>query len=318
MRKQAIYPRPRFSDPLDKRLVSLINMSKKPMDDAINIVGIPFDGAVLGRKGARFGPSAIREAMVYFSNYDPELKISLLNARIFDLGDIYLKSNDVRRAHKAIEHEIYELILHDSLLAILGGDNSVSLPSIRAYSRKFGKIGLIVLDSHYDLRGEIDGRPSSGSSYGLAIRELKEALDPANVVEIGIHGFLNSFEYCKLADKLGISIYTADYVRENGAIDVAKSSYEIASNGTSAVYISLDLDCLDISEAPGVSAPSFGGLSSSELFDILYYLCGKEKVNCIDIVELSPTLDRSGKTSIVAATALVHVIAGFEVRRSLR
>jgi len=313
MRRPGRYPVPSFHDPNDKRLVQIIRTTHKSQPRAVNIVGIPFDGAVLGRKGARGGPAAIRQAMLGFSDFDVELGVSLENTRIFDLGDLVVQE-DVLKAHGQIESEVAQDLREDSLLAILGGDNSISLPSLRAFARKFGEVGLIVLDSHFDLRGEIGGRPSSGSSYGLAIEGI-EGVNPQRMVEVGIHGFLNSKKYYEKAKKLGIKIYTTSDVGKTSPVAVAEEAYKIASKGARAVYLSVDLDVVDISYVSGVSAPSAGGMSSQQLFELVYEVAKQSKVKCADLVELAPYLDPSEKSQRVAAATLVHMIAGFATRK---
>jgi formimidoylglutamase len=304
---------PRYHDPNDKRLAQIIKAAQKSQPEAVNIVGIPFDGAVLGRKGAKEGPAAIRDAILGFSNYNVELGMSLEEARIFDLGDLVVGS-DVLKAHRQIESEISQDLAENSLLAVIGGDNSISLPSLRAFARRFGEIGLIVLDSHFDLRGKIGGRPTSGSSYGLAIDGVG-GLDPKRVVEIGIHGFLNSKKYFEKAKELGITIYTAGDVAGLGPAAVAERAYEIASKGAKAIFLSVDLDAIDIGYVSGVSAPSAGGMSSQQLFELVYEIASQSMVKCADFVELAPSLDPSEKSQRVAATVLVYLIAGFSSRK---
>ncbi len=317
MRKRAEYARPSYHDPNDRRLVSLIKKAGVAAPRAVNIVGVPFDGAVLGRKGAAGGPAAIRLAMSSFSNYNRELGVDLLDARVFDVGDVQVDQEDVAVAHRQIERDVRGLIGTSSLLVILGGDNSVSLPSLRAFSKKFKKVGLVVVDSHFDLRGEIRGRPTSGSSYGLAIKTLP-GLDPRRVVEVGIHGFLNSKVYAEKAERLGVMVYTAEDVRKLGAKEIAKRAFERAIEGADALYVSIDLDAVDLSYVSGVSAPSAGGITAAELFDLAYNLGARELVKCADIVELAPSLDPIGRSQLVAATTLVSLIAGYHSRSTKR
>ncbi|MDA4124374.1 MAG: agmatinase family protein [Thaumarchaeota archaeon] len=312
MRTQAEYPAPRYRDPKDRRLVQIIKQARSSRAGAVNLMGVPFDGAVLGRKGAAGGPAGIRQALSSFSNYSLELGSDLSGAKVFDLGDV-VTSQDVFAAHTQIEKEVAEALGGDSLLLVLGGDNSISLPSLRAFGKKFGKVGLIVVDSHFDLRGEIGGKPTSGSSYGLAVRTAK-GLDPRRFAEIGIHGFLNSREYAREAAKNGMTVYTASDVRQEGATAIARDAYGVASKGCEAVYLSIDLDAVDLAYVSGVSAPSAGGISAADLFDIAYYLGGRDKVRCADLVELAPQLDPSGRSQITAATALVYLMAGFSSR----
>lgn len=312
MRRPASYPKPGYSDPRDRRLVSIIRSSDRAEAGAVNILGVPFEGGVLGRKGAAGGPSAIRNAMRYFSNFSPELSLDLRDAAIVDLGDVATDAGDVNEVHAEVEKEVAAALLPSSLLIVVGGDNSISLPSIRACSED-RKLGVVVFDSHFDLREPMEGKPTSGSSYGIALRTIG-SLSGSRFVEVGIHGFLNSREYADEAHRLGLTVFTAKDVRRIGALESAKRAYGIAARRADGVYVSVDLDCLDISHMLGVSAPSAGGLGASELFDMLYFLGSRKNVLCSDIVELAPQLDQSGRSDVVAATALLHLAAGFVAR----
>lgn len=313
MRRRATYPAPRYVDPRDKRLASIIELSKEAASGAVNIMGVPYDGAVLGRKGAKDGPAAIRNALRFFSNYNPELRQDLLKAKIVDLGDVVIKSQEVNRVHREVKKEVADALSRSSLLVMLGGDNSLSLPSLAACAERFGRLGVIVFDSHFDVREPMDGEPTSGSSYGTAVRTL-QGLRGSRLVEIGIHGFLNSREYAEEARRLHATVFTARDVSRLGGASVVRRAYEIASRGADGVYVSVDLDSVDASSVSGVSAPSFGGLAAEDLFEMLHRLGGRDKVVCSDIVELAPSLDPTGRSEIVAATALVYLAAGFATR----
>jgi formimidoylglutamase len=280
----------------------------------VNILGVPFDGAVLGRKGAAEGPQAIRGAMSGYSNYNLELGVGLQGARIFDLGDLVVEKEDTIRAHSQIEAEVAGDLGETSMLVVMGGDNSVSLPCLRANAKRFGKLGLIAFDSHLDLRGKIKGKPTSGSSYGLAVETLDE-LEGRRVVEAGIHGFLNSESYFQRAKELGITVVTAGEVEEEGASAVARRAYAIASKGADAVYLSVDLDVVDISQVSGVSAPSVGGVSAGTLLQLVYLIAKQDKVKCADVVELAASLDPTGRSARVASAAVVYLMAGFASRK---
>jgi formimidoylglutamase len=309
LRTPGRYNAPRFSDPNDKRLVQIIKPRREAQPRAVNILGVPFDGAVLGRKGAAGGPAAVREALSGFSNYNAELGVGLHQSRIFDLGDVEVDQEEVVWTHAETEREVNDALQKSSLLIIIGGDNSISLPSLRAYGRKFREIGLVAIDSHLDLRGKIRGKPTSGSAYGLALEEVR-GLDPRRVVEIGIHGFLNSEDYLRKARKLGIKVIPASEVRRRGPMAVTAEAYARASRGADAVYLSVDLDAVDLAQVSGVSAPSAGGISSEELFELIYFLTSKPKVKCADLVELAPSLDPTGRSQIVAATAITYMLTG--------
>lgn len=294
-------------------MTQIIKRADRAGKHVVNILGVPFDGAVLGRRGAAAGPAAIRQALSGYSNFNVELGVGLEEAKVLDLGDLMVDNEDTLEAHSQIEAEVLADLEESSLLVVLGGDNSVSLPSIRACVKRLGKLGLIVIDSHFDLRGEMEGKPTSGSSYGLAIETLKE-LDPRRVVEVGIHGFLNSRSYFEKAKRLGVTVLTASDVGEVGPEAAAKRAYDIASNGADSVYLSVDLDAVDLSYVSGVSAPSAGGMSAGQLFTFVYELTKKSKLRCADVVELAPSLDPTGRSERVASAAVMYLIAGYVSR----
>ena len=316
MRKRPTYQVPRFFDAKDKRLASIIQLSDGPKSNAVNMIGVPYDGAVIGRKGAVEGPAAIRQVLGGAANYSPELGVDLMDAKIFDLGDLILASEDPEAVQAQVRDESSGTLDRSSLLVLLGGDNSISLGSIAACASKFGRIGLIILDAHYDLRGKMGGKPTNGSSYGLAISSLKNELDPNRVVEIGVRGFVNSRVYGDEAKQLGITTYTPADVRRLGTAKVAAEAYEKAARGADVVYLSIDIDCVDMAQVCGVSAPSAAGLETWEVNEMVYYFGRQDKIVCSDLVELAPPLDPSGRSQVVAMTVLLHLIAGFRTRSS--
>jgi formimidoylglutamase len=299
---------------MDKRMYSIIQPSQDAQAKAVNIVGVPYDGAVIGRRGAAEGPAAIRRGIGAAANYSPELGVDLLDARVSDLGDLVLDSQEVEAVQAQVKDEVSKALNESSMLLILGGDNSISLGSISACAEKFDRIGLIVLDAHYDLRGKIGGKPTSGSSYGLAIKTLKGRVEPSRVVEIGIRGFVNSRDYAEEAKQLGITTYTPADVRKQGPTPIAHRALELARRDADAIYLSVDIDCVDISQVCGVSAPSVGGLEPWEVNEMVYELGRQKETVCADLVELAPSLDPSGRSQIVASSIVLHLIAGFEMR----
>jgi len=316
LRRRPTYQVPRFFDAKDKRMASIIQVADSAKNDAVNLLGVPYDGAVIGRRGAVEGPGAIRQVLGGAANYSPELGVDLLDARVFDLGDLVLESDDPEAVQTQVRAETMTMLDRSSLLVVLGGDNSISLGSITSCAEKFGGIGMVILDAHFDLRGKMSGRPTNGSSYGLAISTLGKRLDPRRMVEIGVRGFVNSRAYANEVKELGITIYTPADVRRMGTLDVARQAYDVASKGADAVYFSIDIDCVDMSQVCGVSAPSAGGLQAWEVNEMAYYFGKQDKVVCSDLVELAPPLDPTGRSQVVAMTALLHLIAGFKMRGS--
>lgn len=162
----------------------------------------------------------------------------------------------------------------------------------------------------------MNGQPSSGSSYYLAIKELGERLK-GRVAIVGLHGFLNSADYAKRARELEVEVFTADDVMKEGAFRTARRAYSIASEGSDSVYVSIDMDSIGLAEVSGVSAPSPSGLSSKDALRMSFFLSTRNKVRVVDIVETSPSNDPTGRSQVVAASLLVQLTSGFRAREML-
>jgi arginase family enzyme len=101
-----------------------------------------------------------------------------------------------------------------------------------------------------------------------------------------------------------------------GAYRIARAAYSIASDGADCIYLSIDIDCSG--EVTGVSAPSPAGISSRDMFTVCNYIASSEKLLVADIVETSPPLDPTGRSQIVASTALCYLVSGFEMRKKAK
>ncbi len=129
-------------------------------------------------------------------------------------------------------------------------------------------------------------------------------------MQIGLHGYLNSPIQREYAISKGMMIITAEAVRDMGMENIMRGALIQAGEGTNAIFLSVDMDSVEQSAAPGVSAPSPGGLSANEFLEGLYYAANGEKVTGMDLVEVAPNLDPSGNTARLAATGLISFLGG--------
>src|SRR5690242_18440436 len=141
-------PGPRNTE--DPRFLDLL------VDDAAKadllIAGIPYDGAVIGRKGCKDGPAAIRDAFRWLGGWDPK-GVSLKGLAVHDAGDAPVAAGDTLRTHALVQAHLGKLLSRRQPLVVLGGDNSLSYATFRALHDAYGgRWGLVVLDAHYDLR----------------------------------------------------------------------------------------------------------------------------------------------------------------------
>jgi len=268
----------------------LLNYNLEKGEAKVNIIGTPFDVTTTYRPGSRFGPNAIREAFAHIEIYYPEEDIDLEKFTMRDLGNL--------RASKKVED--YLLVLEKVLreikqktFCILGGEHTVSLGSIRAL--KEDKVCYVIFDAHFDLRDEFEGLKVNHATY---LRRGIEELDKDRFFHIGVRAV--SKEEWDYAKKIGLKFLTSKEVKNS------PNKVKEILNSFEKFYISLDLDILDPSYAPGVSNPEPFGLSSQELRDILRIFKGKKLVG-FDLVEVSPPYD-NGNTALLAAKLLAEFL----------
>jgi formiminoglutamase len=170
---------------------------------------------------------------------------------------------------------------------------------------------VINLDAHLDVR-DVVGVPNSGTSFG---RLLDIGLVPgANLVEVGLRDFANADAYARKARKAGATLFGAQEWIDDPK-GVLQHAIEIASRDADGVYLSVDLDVLDQAEAPGVSAPTPGGVTSAQLNAAIRLVAERAPLVGADFMEVAPPLDRDGMTSRAAAHAVMSLLAALPRRR---
>jgi formiminoglutamase len=290
------------SDPNDEQFGHVVETATlEDVDDyRAVIVGEPYDGAVIGRKGASEGPAALRDALAATKSHH----FSLGPVRgVADLGDVVLPDTDsVAEAQAAVGKVAAAVHDSDTFPVFLGGDNSLTYANVRPLM-DHGSVGVLNFDAHLDVR---EVRESEGPTSGTPYRQLiEDGLDA--YAAVGARHFETSSKYHQyVRDNDGV-VHTAGDVRED-PIGVAEAAIESMA-GVDSVYVSVDLDVLDATAAPGVSAPTPGGLTTRELFRMLRHLGKFNRVAGFEIVECAPPLDSGDRTARAGARAIAHHLA---------
>lgn len=291
------------------------------------VVGIPWEGTKVSRLGCRNGPRAIREA-TYVSGYllqalnggglvnmeTGEVFMPARRHELVDLGDLGLFHADVHETMRVIREGIAAVVAADALPVILGGDHFISYPAIMGVRDGLGRsgretrVGYVHIDAHMDLLDELPwfGKLSSGSQ----VRRLIDSgtLDPASMLMIGIGGVLPKVEV-DFALASGIGLVRRHEVQSAADItELVNRRVAERLSGCSAIYLTIDIDVNDRSFAPGTGAAgAAGGLLPVQFLEVLAALRSLPLV-AVDIVEVAPNLDPSGRTASLAATALMTVL----------
>jgi guanidinopropionase len=271
----------------------------------IALVGVPYDGAVEARAGARQGPRQIRDMSSMMRAIHHVTRINPYKlCRIADVGDVHFKQIfDIVASHADIT-SFYER-LHKSGIVPLsaGGDHSITLPIMRAIAAEH-PVGLVHIDAHTDCCDEeMNSRYSHGTPFRRAVEE--GLLDPKRTIQIGIRGAANSDECWEFGPKHGIRIV---YIEEFNKLGVEKVITEIRRvAGKGPTYVSFDIDSIDPSYAPGTGTPEIGGLTTIEAQRLIRGLRGLNLVGA-DVVEVSPPFDSSGNTALIGATIMYEIL----------
>lgn len=284
----------------------------EPLD--AGLIGAPYSGASISPSSAAGGPEAVRMAFRYFTTYSPDWDTDISPLRVRDLGDISGHLTDVSKAHANIQNAVRDALMvgREFLPIVLGGDHSITAPVVRGYmeARPGTKVGIINIDAHYDLRVE-DWGPHNGTPF----RQLVEGgIDGRNVVELGIHGFMNAAYYRQWADDHGITTITGRDIYKRGMETCILEALGIAGEGTDVIYVSVDIDCLAFPWAIGTSASSPEGLSAWDLVEAMF-ICGQHpKVGALDVVEIDPVKDVNDLTARSGCSAILAFLAGLQRR----
>ena len=285
----------------------------------IGMIGLNYDTeAGRGWPGARYAPDSIRNALAGIMNRMEDNKLlDVCNNCLVDFGKVDLKDfgntsniphyNNLE-AQKAMAAEIVKVMDEGYKPLILGGDHSITNAGFMAMHEKAtGKIGVIDFDAHLDIQigTPVQGKYSGSSEIRRAIE--MEKYDAKNIVEIGPRGY-NYPEHYHFIKESGLNIITPKEVFREGAEATAKKILDIVSDGTDHIYMTVDIDALDMAYALGSGGQEPAGLNHFQLSDMIKYLA--PYVDVIDIVEVNPMTDHRGLTSHVAANLILDYISG--------
>ena len=284
-------------------------------DVDIGVIGVPFDGGVTHRPGARHGPRAVREQSTLIRRVNQATGVDpFALARVVDLGDAWVEEPfELTAALREIE-EFFLAIRSAGVVPLsVGGDHSISLPILRAVANG-GPLGMVHIDAHCDTGDDYLGsRFHHGAPFRRAVEE--GLLDPRRVIQIGVRGSLGAADAWAFSYESGMRVVPIEEFSDRGWRWAADEARRVVGQGPA--YLTFDIDSLDPAYAPGTGTPEAGGLTTLEAQRLLRELRGVDFVGA-DLVEVSPPFNSAGLTALNAANLLFEILCLLAEARQAR
>ena len=293
------------------RFAGLGTFARLPQIDDVSdvdlaIMGVPFDSGVSYRPGARFGPTHVRESSRLLRPYNPAVDVLPFEKhQVADAGDLGVNPFNLEEAIKDIEYGSRALHERAKRILTIGGDHTIALPLLRTMHAKHGPISVVHFDAHLDTWDTYFG---ARYTHGTPFRRASEEglIDREGSMHVGTRGPLYSSKDLSQDADLGFDIFSTtefDSIGLQGAIDRIAARVQ-----DRPMYVSIDIDVLDPSHAPGTGTPEAGGLTSRELLAVIRSF---SKLNIVgaDVVEVAPAYDHAEITGIAASHVLYELLS---------
>jgi arginase len=295
------------------------------MADKIRIIGVPMDlGA--SRRGVDMGPSALRVAGL-------QLKLKQLGRQVEDIGNIAVRQaeeqhygvknakylEEISETCKGLAEIVGRTLSEDQMPVVLGGDHSIAVGTTAGVAAHFQKqskrTGMIWLDAHGDMNtpdtspsGNVHGMPlASLMGYGppelTMLAGSKPMVEPRNVSLVGVRD-LDARER-RLVKESGVHIFTMRDIDERGMREVMAEALRFATDDTAGVAVSLDMDVVDPTDAPGVGTPVRGGVTYREAHLAMEMLADSRAMVSLELVEINPVIDLHNTTAILGVELIL-------------
>jgi agmatinase len=247
----------------------------------------------------------VREASRLLRPYNPVVDVKPFEVLgMVDYGDVNIVPGYIEETYDRIEKDLSEVFSAAVFPAVCGGDHSITLPVLRAASKKHGALSLVHFDAHSDCWDSYFGKKyNHGTTFKRALEE--KLIDPAHSIHVGLRGSLYEGKDLSDLNEMGFSVITMNKFSELGVPGTLK---KIGSTIRGRAYVSLDIDGVDPAFAPGTGTPEVGGFTSREIMELVRGLDGKELIG-FDVVEVSPPYDTAEVTALLASNLIYELVS---------
>ena len=264
------------------------------------LYGAPISRSSISVSGASLYTMEFRKMWKGFATYNLDADLDLSGYRVRDAGDVVMHTTDILLSHQRIEEATSELVQEfaEATTCLIGGDHSVTACAVRGVKKAFPdeRIGILQLDTHLDVRDPAELGPANGTP----VRQLIDGgiVHGEDVVNIGLHGYFNAAPLVAYAKEHGIRMITLRKARELGVAQCVSDELALLAERVDRIYVTVDMDVLDIAAAQGVPASTPGGMSAEELFRSLIEIGQHQAVRHIDFVCLDPSRDTLANATV--------------------
>jgi arginase len=289
------------------------------MPEKIRIIGVPMD---LGqsRRGVDMGPSALRVAGL-------QSRLKQLGHQVEDMGNVPVKQpeeqhygerrakylNEIAETCRGLAEIVQRTLDEGYMPLVLGGDHSLAIGSTAGAANHFRKqskrIGYLWLDAHGDMNtpesspsGNIHGMPLAALiGYGapelVELLEFKPKVEPRNVALVGVRD-LDPKER-RLVKESGVHVFTMRDIDERGMREVMAEAIRFSTDDAQGAAVSLDMDFVDPTDAPGVGTPVRGGVTYREAHLAMEMIADSKAMVSLEVVEINPVIDEHNRTALL-------------------
>ena len=274
-----------------------------PVGAPVTVVGIPYDGSAVYRKGAAEAPERIRSLSAVMPPVTEDGRL-LTTVRVHDMGDLAAGS-DIEKGWSHVADALAGVPV-ESLLTVLGGDHCTAIATLAAQVRRHPRLKVLWVDAHPDL---CDFSRGGRWTCGCALRRALEVSGIAADRVVIVAGRDYDPEELEFIRGNGVTLIGARdlTVDPEGSLRAVRAAVAGAD-----LHISFDIDALDPAFAPGTEIPSAGGLTTRQALEVLHAAATETNFVGLDLVELSPPFD-NGNISSLAALKVIFEFWGMHL-----
>ncbi|HYU57370.1 MAG TPA: agmatinase [Actinomycetota bacterium] len=289
----------------------------------VAIVGAPTDETTSYRPGARFGPRAIRTADYGGgsppSDHHMDLGLDPYTVlSVVDYGDVPVRPADALYNRDRIRETVGEIVAAGAVPVVLGGDHAIAYPDVSAVAEALrpATVGIVHFDAHAD---DAEDVWEVRYSHGTPLRYLVEEgwVRGEHVVQIGLRGYWPFPEEFAWARERGLRWFRMDVVEDRGIGPVIEETLEMLAR-CDHLFLSVDIDVVDPSAAPGTGTPEPGGMTARQLLRAVRRLAAARGFAGMEVVEVSPPYDVAEITARLAHRVVLEALSGLALHRTGR